>query len=484
MKVTGKLLIDLGFKGGKWFSQAINHFEENPTDNVEEIKAFCEQLVPVEILMLDEAKSYYINMEATNEDESRNIADTVEAMNKMMKHPLAVSGALMPDACPTGEWSMPVGSVIGIKNAIVPSMHSADVCCSVKVTFFGEGIDQKQLLDIAQDVTHFGYGENEKFKGYLPLSLVAKINDNPFTKEFIHQAYQAIGTQGDGNHFLFVGKSEATNEIALVTHHGSRSFGAKVYKKAQDIAKRQVKDVFKGHESLAWLDYSTELGQQYWEALQIIREWTKFNHEVIHTEITKRLGMDISDTETFWNEHNFVFKKEDIFYHAKGATPLLDEFLGDGASSLGLRIIPLNMAEPILLVTGEETENNLGFAPHGAGRNFGRGEFERRGNTVESLQKEIKGLDIRFYSGKPDASEFPSAYKNAKEVQSQIEHFGLGKIWDRIHPYGCIMAGKQEEPWKNKKYVAGYDPISSDSVAVYSIDENTIQVVKFDKYDK
>ena len=48
-------------------------------------------------------------------------------------------------------------------------------------------------------------------------------------------------------------------------------------------------------------------------------------------------------------------------------------------------------------------------------------------------------------TGKIDISELPIAYKNAESVQNQIENFGLGEIVDRILPYGCIMAGKQEK---------------------------------------
>ena len=59
--------------------------------------------------------------------------------------------------------------------------------------------------------------------------------------------------------------------------------------------------------------------------------------------------------DNFWNEHNFVFKDSDLFYHAKGATPLDDKFVPD--SKNGLRLIPLNMSEPVLIVKGNTTEN-------------------------------------------------------------------------------------------------------------------------------
>jgi hypothetical protein len=55
--------------------------------------------------------------------------------------------------------------------------------------------------------------------------------------------------------------------------------------------------------------------------------------------------------------------------------------------------------------------------------------------------EETKGLDVRFYCGKIDISELPSAYKNAKSVRSQMEEFGLGNVIDEIQPYGSIMAG-------------------------------------------
>ena len=60
-------------------------------------------------------------------------------------------------------------------------------------------------------------------------------------------------------------------------------------------------------------------GVSYWDAFQIIRDRTKLNHLSIHQKIADKLDTTIIDT--FWDEHNFVFKNGDLFYHAKGATP-------------------------------------------------------------------------------------------------------------------------------------------------------------------
>ncbi len=359
----------------------------------------------------------------------------------------------MCDACPTGAiGQIPVGGVVVSKNAIHPSMHSADICCSVMMTNFGM-IDPKKVLDISHSVTHFGgggRGRDTEFR--LPIEITERIKQNYYLKDCLTIAISNLGTQGDGNHFLFVGKSKNTGETIMVTHHGSRSLGANLYKKGMKVAEKFRKELSPQTLSTnAWIPYETDEGKNYWEALQIIREWTKLNHTVIHNKTSELLG--ITPIMNFWNEHNFVFKDGELFYHAKGATPLDDKFVPDSFN--GLRLIPLNMSQPVLIVKGNTTEQNLGFAPHGAGRNISRTQHIKNKNnkTVEEIfNEETRGLDIRFFSKNIDISELPSAYKNSESVKKQMIEFGLGEIVDEIIPYGCIMAGdwQKDAPWKNK----------------------------------
>jgi RNA-splicing ligase RtcB len=155
--------------------------------------------------------------------------------------------------------------------------------------------------------------------------------------------------------------------------------------------------------------------------------------------------------ERFWNEHNFVFRRDDIYYHGKGATPAWD---GYAADATGLTLIPLNMAEPVLVVRGKDKDHALGFSPHGAGRNFSRSEHKRRMGEVtpeQMLAAETAGLDIRFFANKIDASELPSSYKKADTVVEQIKKYDLAEIVDYIDPFGCIMAGDIPPFWLNKK---------------------------------
>lgn len=454
MKITGKNIIAWGFQEGKWIKEALKTINDNDWEE-SEILAYLEQFRLPDEIPLQSSKEFIVNIHPESELEEDNVKKVIATMKVLMKTPTIEYGALMPDACPVGkEGIIPVGGVVATKNALHPGFHSADICCSVMLTDLGK-INPKQVLDAAHASTHFGYGGRPRGQQLdVNQELLNKFTENFYLKnqKISSLAKENMGTQGDGNHFLFVGISKQTGNTILVTHHGSRSVGAALYKAGMKTAERFRKVL--SPQTLpenAWIPFDTEEGQAYWEALQLIRQWTKENHETIHNLTLQKLG--ITAKNRFWNEHNFVFRDADLFYHAKGATPLDKKFLPE---TNDLRIIPLNMASPILIVKGETNERNLGFAPHGAGRNFSRNEHKRsKGDkSIEEIfAEETAGLDVRFFSGEIDISELPSAYKNAESVRNQIANYNLCEIVDEIIPYGCIMAGDVDKnaPWKKKK---------------------------------
>lgn len=453
--INGNDLIQLGFRQGAWFKKAILFINENELEG-EELMNYLEQFrLPDLIDLHSNYAIFYQNIKAENELEEKNVNDVVETMKTLLLTPTLTKGAIMPDACPTGGiGTIPVGGVVAAKNAIHPGMHSADICCSVMLTDFGK-INPKDVLDAAHSITHFGGGgRNREDQFRFPQEILNMFQSNFLLSDekTISVARSHLGTQGDGNHFLFVGISKNTGNTMMVTHHGSRGVGANLFKKGMHIAEKFRRDLSpKTLPQNAWIPYETEEGKTYWEALQIIRSWTKLNHEVLHDATLEKLG--IEKENRYWNEHNFVFKDGDLFYHAKGATPLDAKFMPD---ITGPRLIPLNMAEPVLIVSGETTENNLGFAPHGAGRNTSRTQHRKskgEKSIMEVFEEETKGLDVRFFSNEVDITELPSAYKNAESVRNQMEEYGLGKVIDEVLPYGCIMAGNWEinAPWKKRR---------------------------------
>lgn len=445
--INGNTLIQWGFSPGKWFTEGIkvaNEMQAAGSDH-DAIFATLQTMVPVEIGMRTNSLPYGVFLEPENDMEKANLASVNAHMDALMRVPTIVAGAVMPDACPSGsqEGTIPVGGAIAAKDAIHPGFHSADICCSVAITVFKRADDLKRMLDIAEQVTHFGPTARKKgmkaSKG-----LKAKFAANRFLKDLDPDYH--MGTQGDGNHFLYVGTLASTGQPCIVTHHGSRGLGATLYKRGMQVAKKHTSIIaprIPAHQS--WIKADSADGEAYWEALQLIRLWTKENHFIIHDTIAKLIGNAVVDR--FWNEHNFVFQKSDgLFYHGKGATP---SWKGFSADDDGRTLIPLNMAEPILITGHRDHKQSLGFAPHGAGRNMGRKAFLR---GQEEELKVPEGIDLRSYCGKVDFSELPQAYKNAASVRRQIEKFDLATVIDEVLPYGSIMAGDWEAdaPWRKK----------------------------------
>ena len=413
---------------------------------------------PDPLPLLENPVSRQWNITAQDEHEAANVSAVRETMEAVLRTPVAVAGAVMPDACPAGPvGTIPVGGVVGLRNAIAPGMHSADICCSLMLTEI-EGATPAEVLDAAYRATHFGPGGRARDAEHaLPEPLAEAIAALPYRNaNLLPVARSQLATQGDGNHFLYVGRLESTGRTVMVTHHGSRGFGARLYKAGAKIAERwRAKLSPATAKANAWIPLDSDEGRAYWDALQLVRAWTKRNHEAIHEATVRAVGASVTDR--FWNEHNFVFREEredgPIVWHAKGATPVHDAFLPD---TDGRQLVPLNMAEPVLIVRGERTATNLGFAPHGAGRNMSRTKHKRAlGDRADAdvVAAETAGLDVRFWCGNPDVSELPSAYKRAESVQTDMRAFGLADVVDRVLPYGSIMAGdwERDAPWKRRR---------------------------------
>jgi RNA-splicing ligase RtcB len=447
--IDGNTLIGWGFTPGRWFGEALAEAQRLEAQGADEatIYAAVDSLRPPDPIQLQQPQAVSMNVEAANKDEQENI-DAVEAsMRELMRTPTIQAGAVMPDACPAGPpGTIPVGGIVATDNALHPGMHSADICCSVAISVLGD-VDPAEVLDRAQRVTHFGGGGRPRSgRVQPPMEILSAFSGNGFLAGLEDTAIEHFATQGDGNHFLFVGRLASTGEVAVVTHHGSRKPGAQLYKRGMAVAERYRKELSPDTlKQNAWIPADSEDGRAYWHALQTIREWTKTNHFAIHD----RIG---TAKERWWNEHNFVFARDGRFYHGKGATPAWADFAAD---TNGLTLIPLNMAQPVLITRGSDAANGLGFCPHGAGRNFSRSEHGRRLGTGRSeaqiVADETPEVDVRFYSGHPDVSELPSAYKDSAALERQIHTYGLAEVIDRVEPYGCIMAGDWKRGIQGKR---------------------------------
>lgn len=411
--------------------------------------------------------------------EEQNLGEVRRQLREFLRVPVVTAAAIMPDACPAGKAvaSVPVGGVLAAEGAIFPVAHSADICCSMFASFFPGTGAVADMLDALVASTRFGRGGRSP--GDRVIHPVVEDADwsNPFLCGLREKAAMHLADQGDGNHFAFLGEvrlssgqlrqlaqaghtdlvgrfmcfpaaADGSRTLhALVTHHGSRGLGAALYKRGAAAAVKHVARTAPHiPPDFAWLDFDSPAGQAYWQALDYVARWTRANHTTIHDRFLERIGAE--GIASFGNAHNFVWKRGRTFLHGKGATPAWK----DDAGRPLLGLIPMNMASPILIVLGSDNADFLSFAPHGAGRNQSRRavlrQFRIKGGGLDTrriaqlITSHTRGIDMRWFGGRPDFTETPTAYKDPATVRAQIEHFGLARIVAEIAPLGCVMAGE------------------------------------------
>ena len=153
--------------------------------------------------------------------------------------------------------------------------------------------------------------------------------------------------------------------LALLSHSGSRGTGAQVAQHYSRLARELHPELPQELSHLAWLDLSTEAGQEYWAAMELMGRYAAANHALIHAHIARALGVEVRlDIE---NHHNFAWRERhrlpdgseaEVIVHRKGATPA-------GVGVLG--IIPGSMGTPGYVVRGKGVAASLNSAAHGAG---------------------------------------------------------------------------------------------------------------------
>ncbi|MFM9938618.1 MAG: RtcB family protein [Hyphomicrobiaceae bacterium] len=482
-QIGGHLLLEWGIKPGKRFKEALAEARRLQAEGLT-LDAIRDRIVAMQpaapaIISRRASGTFAEAIAAETPEDEANIAAVRAHMADLMRCPVLEHGVVMPDACPSGSamGTIPVGGAV-LSRGIHPAFHSADICCSMYATVFPAGRATAEIMDAVQAVTRFGPGGRKpKDRVEDPITDEIEATRNPFLRGLDGPAKSQLCDQGDGNHFVFLGALAVTPAMLttlrasgqsalvdaigtrssvdmLVTHHGSRGLGAEVYKRGLLAALGHTQAVspdIPAHQ--AWIDPESEQGAAYWEALQYVARWTRRNHQLIHERTLARLG--ISPLAAFGNEHNYVWKRGDLYAHGKGATPAWKDQAGHPL----LGLIPLNMAAPILLTLGRDKAEYGSFSPHGAGRNksrsalireLGLGGLEREDYLAQSrvvVDRQTEGIDVRFFYDQPDVSESPVAYKNADQVRAQIERFGLAEVVGLIQPKGSLMAGDYDKPW-------------------------------------
>ena len=372
-------------------------------------------------------------------------AGAVEQMRQAARLPVAVTGALMPDA--HVGYGLPIGGVLATENAVIPYAVGVDIACRMKLSVLEiPAKDLKrlneQLISALQRETKFGTGA-EFSKPLQHDVLDEDWSVTSVTKRVFDKARGQLGTSGSGNHFVEFGvltldASElglAPGEyLALLSHSGSRGAGAMVADFYSRLARDRHPELPPELSRLAWLDLDSAEGQEYWAAMNLMGRYAAANHAMIHQRVSRALGAKvIAGVE---NHHNFAWKEQhggkELIVHRKGATPA-------GLGVLG--VIPGSMAAPGFVVRGKGEAQSLDSASHGAGRRMSR-TAAREKFRWSHFKDMFERTGVQLLSAGID--EAPGAYKDIHVVMAAQRD--LVDTVARFDPKIVKMADAGEKP--------------------------------------
>ena len=345
--------------------------------------------------------------------------ESVRQLENACTLPVAVRGALMPDA--HLGYGLPIGGVLATRNAVIPYAVGVDIACRMKMSVLDLPLDSLtrdpgKLANAIEKETRFGIGSSFKIRrehGVMDedWSLTA------LTRQLKDKAWAQLGTSGSGNHFVEIGVIEidandlgldSGQYLALLSHSGSRGAGATIASHYSKLAMRQHPELPKELTHLSWLDLDSEAGKEYWNSMELMGRYAAANHACIHRHVPRHLGARVLlDLE---NHHNFAWSEqhdgETVIVHRKGATPA-------GAGVLG--IIPGSMATTTYVARGKGNPESMNSAAHGAGRLMSRTKAKKTFSWSQ-VRRYLEERGVTLLSAGLD--EVPMAYKDIEEVMA------------------------------------------------------------------
>jgi tRNA-splicing ligase RtcB len=459
MKIRGNDLLALGYVPGRPVGMAIDASKKLLKTNTEDVvlgmlkdvldapEAYVEHeyLSALATMLVDEKTVKVSNVEVLLETPlpyvvygKENIEQgAIDQMDVAMSLPISRRGALMPDA--HAGYGLPIGGVLACENAVIPYGVGVDIGCRMCMSIYNMEDDNyidrhtQQLKKALIDNTRFGMvdvhadpAEHEIFDRPI-------FNEIKLLKSLKDKAWTQLGTSGGGNHFVEFGTIEILKDsdlglapgkyVAVLSHSGSRGFGARIADYYTKIAKdSRVLPRHAGH--LAWLDMDSNAGQEYWIAMNLALDYASACHHDIHRRLTKYLGSD--PLIMIENHHNFAAKEihdgVEYIVHRKGATPASENEFG---------IIPGTMADFGYIVRGLGAKDSLSSASHGAGRAMSR-SVATNSFTKSYVAKYLNDRGIVLAGGGVD--EHPEAYKKIDEVMEYQKELveSIGRFYPKV----------------------------------------------------
>jgi len=368
--------------------------------------------------------------------------ECITQIKDLLDHPMYAGCiiVIMPDAH-SGKASMVGFTCTLTPTGICPNIVGVDIACGMNCWRINNpkslpeldkvirsvvplGMNQQEFAvatmretypwDVAtEDVWKFVFDYNKKFGTVYDAPIIdyewykkfaAKlVSKGQSLDDYLSRVDKSIGTLGSGNHFIEISKDD-NDDHYLIIHSGSRNLGKRVAEYYQKLAESY--DYNKGYNK----DFAYLKGQDaidYFVAMVFVKQFARMNRNIMGYLISSAANLNARDEiETI---HNFIDVTD--FIIRKGA---IRSYTNE------LAIVPFNMRDGSLIVSGKSNKTWNKSAPHGAGRVMSRGEARRILN-YEDYKKQMSDAGIYTTSVcKETIDEAPDTYKKASMIQDAI----------------------------------------------------------------
>jgi RNA-splicing ligase RtcB len=393
--------------------------------------------------------------------EQEAISQIIQILNQPMMEGVKVR--IMPDV--HAGAGIVIGYTATLNDYTVPNFIGVDIGCGLTAMPLGKIDISFSDLDafIRKNIPHGfsvnqDYDRGEVYCAFLNLSKIPYDDFEAAVKETAHRVggenrvFAAIGSLGGGNHFLSVNRDSEGNQY-FVVHSGSRNFGKCIAEYHQKLAKDALspeemkkaiaeikakippRDIGKAIQNfrdslpqkMKDLEYlKGDRAKAYFEDMKIAQIYAQLNRRVILYRIA--LGFfqkAYFEQDLIESVHNYINFEDRII--RKGA---ISAHEGENC------LIPLSMADGILLCEGKgNTEWNCS-APHGAGRLMSRGKAKAVIPVEEYKRRMVEAGVWTSCVGPETLDEAPQAYKDPSTITESIgETVAILDRWREVYNF-------------------------------------------------
>jgi RNA-splicing ligase RtcB len=392
--------------------------------------------------------------------EQEAISQIIQILNQPMMEGVKVR--IMPDV--HAGAGIVIGYTATLNDYTVPNFIGVDIGCGLTALPLGKIDIAFPDLDnyIRKNIPHGfsvnqDYDRGEAYCAFLHLSRIPYDDFETTVQETArrvggeNRVFTAIGSLGGGNHFLSVNRDSEGKQY-FVVHSGSRNFGKCIAEYHQKLAKDALspeemkkaiaeikaktppRDIGKAirefrnglPKKVKDLEYlKGEQAEAYFKDMKTAQLYAQLNRRVILRHIAQFFQMAYFEQSLIESVHNYINFEDNTI--RKGA---ISAHKGETC------LIPLSMADGILLCEGKGNPDWNESAPHGAGRLMSR-EKAKAVIPVEDYKRRMDEAGVWTSCVGPETlDEAPQAYKDPSTITESIgETVTIVDWWREVYNF-------------------------------------------------